>query len=705
MKKKILHQWLVGVLVMLAASCTGEDVLQPDSRQAESMKVAFTITMGDPSAASRADIGTDEAWSGYDDENANETMGGAFDNKIDPNQMQVFICDANCNPLAKVERLLYVQTALNTYTFTETFEASITSTTSYKIMVFANCPEMTIPTTGTLDFAASSVVTFPSKGLTADLDAIPMWGVQTVKGSVFQQDNANITIWLLRAMAKVEIALSNEMVSEGEYTLTGASFNTYNKNINSVPKGYNGSSITETGDLTTVSVLNPNTTEGTGSTLAFETVVDGQRLVAYVPEYDNSNNSLTMSVTVQKNGETEAETYEVPFCEYSSDGKKTKTPFDVIRNHYYEYEITGVGKTFAYTAAIKPWGTYTKEVNIVVEKFHWLYVKNKVLYMNNVDEITTTFNSSTSDLTCTVSDVYVYNTTTEWSSNDPAASAQQQQVGNITITSPIPDNFVGKQFRVTVSSATSGKSETIQVYQFPQLYISYETTNEKWKDDNNQQTTEMFTFNALMADLSALPTPDSDDYYTGNYNQSNGNYYYKYYKENNSNKLRWDLKDEYVEYLKTEAVFGYPQTTTTVMSGTTTGYSETTNFKDVSVLTTVDSDENNRLISPSFMLASQAGMNSPSKNYDDKVDFCKRYKETAKGNPNVTYGPGCWRLPTTAEVKLIDVLQNVSKCAVNAILEGGAYWSSDATAPVVMMDPRTGNGYDSAAVRCVRDIK
>ena len=57
-----------------------------------------------------------------------------------------------------------------------------------------------------------------------------------------------------------------------------------------------------------------------------------------------------------------------------------------------------------------------------------------------------------------------------------------------------------------------------------------------------------------------------------------------------------------------------------------------------------------------------------------------------------------------AELYLIDILQNVKRCDVKKILEGGAYWVAN-TNIVIMLDPRTSNNETSAAVRCVRDIK
>lgn len=425
----------------------------------------------------------------------------------------------------------------------------------------------------------------------------------------------------------------------------------------------------------------------------------------YLPEHFNVDGNgeeidgaVTIKVTYNYNDKKD-QVGEIHFTE------------NVIRNHSYIFNIEGVREQMQYTADIKPWSYATKNVEIIVEDFHWLYVKDKVLYMNNISEVQTTFDSSTDDLVYTISDVKVYNTSTAWSDTNGkinSVTIDKSLKGDITINSDIPDNFVGKEFKVTVSSAISGKSETIQVYQFPPLYITHDTSGESWKDDNGQDTKSMFIFNSLLPDLSTLPIPDYDNYYTGTYGTSNNNYYYKYYKEDNVNKLRWDLRNTYIEYLRTTAVFGYPQTTTSVRNNlTTTGTTNSSNvghsYNNVSVLTTVTSAENNRLISPHFMLASQAGMNSSSQtSYASEVDFCQRYME--RDNEDNQYGPGVWRVPTYAELCLIDVLQNVNKCEVKDILQGGAYWNASQSL-LIMLDPNTGTNYSSGAVRCVRDIK
>lgn len=210
-------------------------------------------------------------------------------------------------------------------------------------MVFANCPTInpTIPSTSVVE---PVVATMPAE--TANLTAIPMWGVQQISGANLLMGNTNLTIHVLRALAKVEISIS----AEG-YTLVSASFKQFNKNINCIPNGF--SSVTATTQLATgtsafaqgqnsnPASFNPNSsgafqTEEVTS-LSFVAIEGGSRLVAYVPEYLNTSNNLAMTVNVSKEG-TET-SHQLPF-------KYTETAVrDVIRNYYYTYNIVAVNRS------------------------------------------------------------------------------------------------------------------------------------------------------------------------------------------------------------------------------------------------------------------------------------------------------------------------------------------------------------------------
>ena len=356
MKKWILHIMLVGVLGMLAASCS-QDVDSPLQTEGKKVKVTFTLATGGQDTYSRT------TWKDYvgDGENDTSVYGGeAFDNKIDPDQLQVLICDNDCTPIAKVQRLLHTKEGNNVYKFTGSFVATINPTSYYKIMVFANCPEITLAT----DFS-TVVSTMP--GNTANLTAIPMWGVQQISGGDLLVGNSNLTIYVLRALAKVEITISASVFEEG-YTLKSASFKKYNEKINCIPNGFKsvasttvlatGTSGLTSEDNTIPASFNPNNSQ-LKEGLAFATVEEGKKLVAYVPEYENKDN-LEMTVIVKKTDDKTEKSYDIPF-KYS-----VTAVGDVIRNYYYTYNIIGIMNE-ELLITIAPWTTYNPSWEIEID--------------------------------------------------------------------------------------------------------------------------------------------------------------------------------------------------------------------------------------------------------------------------------------------------------------------------------------------------
>ena len=119
---------------------------------------------------------------------------------------------------------------------------------------------------------------------------------------------------------------------------------------------------------------------------------------------------------------------------------------------------------------------------------------------------------------------------------------------------------------------------------------------------------------------------------------------------------------------------------------------------------TMETTENNYLISPHFMLASQNGANS-GMDYVSAREFCAGYVEHDKSEEFTVHKYGSWRVATKAELYLIDILQNTVECDVKRILEGRFY---NCAVPEFadFMDARVNQGDDGTrAVRCVRDIK
>ena len=135
---------------------------------------------------------------------------------------------------------------------------------------------------------------------------------------------------------------------------------------------------------------------------------------------------------------------------------------------------------------------------------------------------------------------------------------------------------------------------------------------------------------------------------------------------------------------------------------------------------TKNDEETSRMVSPSFELASQLGATTtwPYYRYDDgKPQIDTKYNKSATYNcasyiekrvvDGVEVEVKGWRLPTEAEIKLIDDLQNDSKSAVKRIMTGKYYWDSYSANGAKLMDHPESGGSNSAKahIRCVRDVK
>ena len=242
---------------------------------------------------------------------------------------------------------------------------------SYRFMVLANCTSKNYGisyTKGAPDLE-SLVFTAP---LTT---TIPMWGVKS-----FELDNTKAEenvfklgkIGMLRAAAKIGVKLHKDVINEG-YSIEGLKLNYANANGYSVPKGWNEETTTE--NLGRSYVFRPNTTAGIDGLIKniSDIKLDEKSGVYYfyVPETENCSELFTpnegqpqdLSIAVmlkKKDGDTE-EIIEFPyengirFCNYSSSGQPTEDFYDIVRNHYYDYTITGISIGLKMTLNVAEW--------------------------------------------------------------------------------------------------------------------------------------------------------------------------------------------------------------------------------------------------------------------------------------------------------------------------------------------------------------
>lgn len=114
-----------------------------------------------------------------------------------------------------------------------------------------------------------------------------------------------------------------------------------------------------------------------------------------------------------------------------------------------------------------------------------------------------------------------------------------------------------------------------------------------------------------------------------------------------------------------------------------------------------DHKSTDNTVSPAFIIASTQKSNSNKVNcYQDAIDYCSKYSESATTQNNKTLQLNGWRLPTREEVKRIYELAKDDKAVGQQVLKGAYYWTLDGN----KSDYNNYKQQDGTYVRCVHDL-
>lgn len=304
---------------------------------------------------------------------------------------------------------------------------------------------------------------------------------------------------------------------------------------------------------------------------------------------------------------------------------------------------------------IKDWTT--QEILIDVKGAHYLVVSERNVIMPNIDSYTLTFNSSVANVTLVPNSLiatYTYVpaggaapvTTPVVAAQVPTITVQPNVAsGTITISSPTPVNYIPKdiEFQITNGQLT----EKILIRQYAGTYF----------------TTTEGVQSAHYDNLAIMNQQVAGD--------PNNPYMYAITSLSSGGKFKDGV---------TPIIWGFPP-----VDGN--GY-------------TVNSAEVSQMVSPKFEMASQFGA-STQKSYSAGQTQCRDYWEKA-ADGTIKYG---WRLPTAAEIRYIDELQNDANNPQGIVMAGKYYWDSYSADGAYMMIGGTDGSSTSAYVRCIRDIK
>lgn len=365
--------------------------------------------------------------------------------------------------------------------------------------------------------------------------------------------------------------------------------------------------------------------------------------------------------------------YHIPITPQNLTGADAEYMNRLDRNYLYDIalriKIAGTIEepleTITGNYTIQDWST--QEVLVYVQATDYLVLSEQNIIMPNTSTYTITFNSSVPNVTLVLGSLKATYTYVPAGGStpitQPVVQAQMPTVtvqpnvvaGTIVINSPIPVNYIPKDIEFKVTNGQTGMIETVKIRQYPATY--YTTT----KGVQSYMPGEGIR--------NQLPSGNTNPYMYAITSLASGGTY-----KDGTTPIMW----------------GFPPTDND---------GRTINSAEVSVL-----------VSPKFEMASQFGA-SQRKDYANAQAQCQGYWEKA-ADGTVKTG---WRLPTAGEIRYIDELQRDSNNPQGLVMVALYYWSSWSQYPSISggttvhgayrMSGGTSGTYNSAYVRCIRDIK
>lgn len=271
-----------------------------------------------------------------------EDPGTEMENSIDFSRFHVVFYDANHRMAGILQNMVLIHMGGNIYRLTGSLPVSnkvlVGNYFEGKMVVYAN-----------FDMSSDDL----QKGYNDEIIAqkafdyepkpkyLPMWGVKKVAFTLAagkRQDFSDID--LLRAVAKVKVNLSNEMKNNG-WSIYSMQLINYNDKGYCMPEKY--AECEKTASLTHEEFEHFYDSKQTGGI----TMTDGVPI--YLPEYQNNGKDnadkciiklkLAKNRIVEQDDSGNEKEYTLRFIDYTDTGAEGTTTNDIVRDHYYTFEV------------------------------------------------------------------------------------------------------------------------------------------------------------------------------------------------------------------------------------------------------------------------------------------------------------------------------------------------------------------------------
>lgn len=271
-----------------------------------------------------------------------EAPGTVMENSIDFSRFHVVFYDANHRMAGILQNMVLIHEGGNIYRLTGSLPVSnkvlVGNYFEGKMVVYANfkMSEADLQKGYNDEIIAQKAFDYE-----ANPKYLPMWGVQKVDFTLAagkRQDFSDID--LLRAVAKVKVYLSNDMKKNGWSIHSMHLFN-YNNKGYCMPGKY--TDCEQTASLTHEEFEHFYDSKQTGGI----TMTDDVPI--YLPEYQNKGKEdadkcviklkLNYKGNVERDDSGNEKEYTLRFIDYTDKGTEGTTTNDIVRNHYYTFEV------------------------------------------------------------------------------------------------------------------------------------------------------------------------------------------------------------------------------------------------------------------------------------------------------------------------------------------------------------------------------